>query len=797
MVLCLFLGAICTAHSQTIQVVDQVSRLPIFGAAVFNTDFSFSTTTDGSGSFSIAQTTDTDTLTIRSLGYQQQRLSVKDLRMLPDSTLMLRAGHLSLNDVVITANRWEQAEKEVPQTSIRVSPQQIARDNPQTSADLLAKSGAVFIQKSQQGGGSPMIRGFATNRVLISVDQVRMNNAIFRSGNLQNVISIDPLAVEQVEVLFGPGSLLYGSDAIGGVMSFSTLRPMYSSTGFKASGTAVHRRSSANREVTQHFDTRLSSKKWSVVSSITLNQFGDLRMGSNGPYNYLKQDSLFSTFGTDFVKPNPDPRIQLRSGYSQLSIMEKVGYKPNKNVELIYAFHHSATTNVDRYDRLLRMRDSLPRSAVWYYGPQVWTMHHAKVLLRKETKLYDAASLNVSYQNFQESRNDRDYNDDLINIRKEYVDAYSVNADFNKALSARHKMVYGAEYVFNDVQSQGSVQHRKSLSRQTAPSRYPQATWQSMGVYGNYLYNLSQTLHLETGMRYSRFLVNAQFDTTFYPLGFSEANLSKGALTGSAGFVWSPKEQLKFSSHFSTGFRAPNVDDIGKVFDSEPGSVVVPNPDLEPEYAYNWDLGLAYVWNNSLKLNASLFYSILSNALVRRDFQLNGRDSILYDGELSGVQAIQNSANAFVYGCLVSIEYRSASGLAASSTFSYQYGEEELDNGNFSRLRHAAPWFGKTAVSYQLRGFNFEAYAMYNGGLSAEQLPDEESNKDYLYALNGDGLPYSPAWTTYNARVSFQSAAGILLTVALENISDLRYRPYSSGLAAPGRNLVISGRFTF
>ena len=89
-------------------------------------------------------------------------------------------------------------------------------------------TGAVFIQKSQLGGGSPMIRGFSTNRILIVVDGVRMNNAIYRSGNLQNIISIDALATEEAEVIFGPGSIIYGSDDIGGVMDFHSLTPRYS-----------------------------------------------------------------------------------------------------------------------------------------------------------------------------------------------------------------------------------------------------------------------------------------------------------------------------------------------------------------------------------------------------------------------------------------------------------------------------------------------------------------------------------------------------------------------------------------
>ena len=87
--------------------------------------------------------------------------------------------------------------------------------NPMTSADLLERGGYVYIQKSQLGGGSPMIRGLSTNRLVLSVDGVRLNNAIFRSGNIHNVISISPMNIENTEVIMGSASVLYGSDAIG------------------------------------------------------------------------------------------------------------------------------------------------------------------------------------------------------------------------------------------------------------------------------------------------------------------------------------------------------------------------------------------------------------------------------------------------------------------------------------------------------------------------------------------------------------------------------------------------------
>ena len=127
---------------------------------------------------------------------------------------------VNLDEIVVAASRWTQNVDLQPIKITSLGFETTNKYNPQTTADLLSISGEVFMQKSQYGGGSPMIRGFATNRLLYSVDGVRMNSAIFRSGNIQNVISLDPFAIASTEILFGPGAVSYGSDAIGGVMVF-------------------------------------------------------------------------------------------------------------------------------------------------------------------------------------------------------------------------------------------------------------------------------------------------------------------------------------------------------------------------------------------------------------------------------------------------------------------------------------------------------------------------------------------------------------------------------------------------
>ena len=196
---------------------------------------------------------------------------------------------------MLSASNFKQNLKDIPKKILAVSQDQITINNPQTSADLLESTGQVYVQKSQLGGGSPMIRGFSTNRLLITVDGVRMNNAIFRGGNLQNVISIDPLSIDKTEVLLGAGSTIYGSDAIGGVMSFYTKKPELSySDSLQVTANTLVRYSTANQEKTGHFDLNFGLKKWAFLTNITYTDFEDLRMGSNGPNEYLRPEYIIT-----------------------------------------------------------------------------------------------------------------------------------------------------------------------------------------------------------------------------------------------------------------------------------------------------------------------------------------------------------------------------------------------------------------------------------------------------------------------------------------------------------------------
>lgn len=786
-------GITHVAFAQIISVRDADNDEPLIMATLYSETPSVFATTDDEGRADISGFRNAAVIEVRMLGYRTEIRSFEEL-VKAGFAIYLTPEGLSLGQVVVSATRWNQSSGEVPAKIATISARDAALQNPQTAADLLGIGGKVFIQKSQQGGGSPMIRGFSTNRLLYAVDGVRMNTAIFRSGNLQNVISLDPFVMERTEVLFGPGSVIYGSDAIGGVMSFQTLTPNFAPTSKPlVKGKAVARVATANEEQTLHFHLNLGWKKWALLTSLSSNDFGDLRMGGHGPDEYLRPFYVQRQDSADVVIANEDPLVQRPTGYSQLNMMHKLRFRPNEKWDFQYGFHHSETSSYSRYDRHIRLRNGQPRYGEWSYGPQIWMMNSLNATYTAGGGLFDQATLRLAHQYFKESRIDRNINDPERHIRLEEVDAWSANLDFQKRTAGeKHMFYYGLEAVRNDVQSTGKDEDIASGKSAPGPARYPQATWASYAAYLNYQHKVSEKLLLQAGARYNTYQLDAVFDTTFYPFPYTTAEMRNGALTGSLGLVWRPVESWALSANASTGFRSPNVDDMGKVFDSEPGIVIVPNPGLKAEYAYNAEVGIARVFGKSVKVDLSLYYTTLQDALVRRDFLLNGLDSIVYDGTLSRVQAMQNAAVAHVYGVQAGLELKFPGGFGFSTDFNYQEGEEELDDGTTSPSRHAPPWFGTTRLTYSAHKLNLQCYAQYSGERRYENLPPEEQLKTEIYAIDENGNPWSPAWYTLNVKAMYQFADHFSISAGMENLTDVRYRPYSSGIVAPGRNMMLS-----
>ena len=794
-ILLLFYGA----RGQEVIVLDEEDHQPLANVIVYNLDKSKTALSDFDGVCDLSQFDDNERITFRHIGYQLVRATKENV--VRKGKLYMTHNAEQLDEVIMSISKWEQQRKDIPQKIAVINAPSIAFTTPQTSADLLNNSGKVFVQKSQLGGGSPMIRGFATNRLLISIDGVRMNNAIFRSGNIQNIISLDPFTVRSTEVIFGPGSVIYGSDAIGGVMNFYTKKPQFSGKdSLYVSGNGNYRYASANKENSLHVDFNLGKKKWAFLSSLTYNSFDDLRMGSYGPKSYLRDKYVVANNGEDIIQQNKNSKVQRPTGYNQLNLMQKVAYKPNNNWNIDLGLFYSETSDFARYDRLIRpSKDGMGlRAAEWYYGPQKWFMGNLQFYQNGIRKFYDGLKITAAYQNFKESRNDRKFQDVYRYTTQENVDALSVNVDFENKRMGSLRLYYGSEYVYNKIGSEGSKFNLLENSIMPSASRYPNgSSWQTLAAYVSGELKAKPNLTLSSGLRYSHVWIEAGFNNTFYSFPFHNADLSTGALTGSIGFSWFPRTDLQLTLNGSTGFRAPNIDDIGKIFDSEPGAVVVPNADLEPEYAYNIEMGIQKNFKGRTTFKGAAFYTYLVDALVRRDYQFNGKSEIEYNGEMSRVQAVQNAAMAYVYGFEFGADVYLTENLSMASNLTVTKGEEEEDDGSHSPGRHVAPVFGDFHMVWKNYKLKTDLFVNYNGEISHENMAISEKKKNYIYAQDANGNSYSPSWYTLNLRSQYQITPSLKVLLHLENITDQRYRSYSSGIVAPGINLILGAGYTF
>ena len=775
------------SYSQEIIVVDETNLEPIENVLIYGK--SKFVMTDINGHANLNNFDKTAMIVFKHTSFVDLYLSFDDIKK-ANYRIKLIESALDLNEVVVSAGSWEQNKNEVSNRIKVISKKTIAYSNFQTSADLLKASSEVFIQKSQLGGGSPMIRGYAANRILLVVDGVRMNNAIFRSGNLQNVISIDANSIENSEIILGPGSVIYGSDAIGGVIDFHSLKPKFSDNKkIYIKTNALNRFSSANFEKTGHIDFNIGTHKFASLTSFSYSDFDNLKMGKNGGFDeYLRNEYVVNLAGIDIITKNENPLIQKYSAYSQLNFLQRFSVKVSKYILLNYGFYYSKSSDVPRYDRLTQYKDGHLKYAEWYYGPQKWIMHNFKLNYSKKTKLFNNLKFITAFQDYSESRHDRKFRNDEIRERFENVKALSFNLDFEKHLSEKSFLYYGSEIILNKVFSKGVK--RNIITNETNPtsSRYPDdSDYSAYATYVSFKQNLSDKLTLNSGIRYNIITAHAKLDTVVYNFPFQSINLNTDALNGSIGISFRPGTWL-FKVNLGTGFRAPNIDDMAKVFDSEPGNVIVPNDHLKSEYIYNADLGISKTFVNKFQVNFSLFYSYLNNALIRGDYTFNGQDSILYDGEMSKVQAVINADFARVYGFNLSLNADLLKNLSFKSSYNYSKGEDSFGKP----LRHVAPAFGSTHLIFKTNKIRGDLFAEYNTEISYDNLADSERDKTYMYAVDNEGNPYSPSWYTVNLMVSYRLNKTFGLKGGIENITDMRYRPYSSGIAAPGRNFFIS-----
>jgi len=802
------------SYGQKCVIVDKDSEFPISNVQVTNEDQSKSVLSDRNGILDLSSFDEMELLVFSHVSYVELELLKKQIRK-DYTTVFLQFKSELLKEVFLSAAKGDVDRSRIAEEIAVFSSKDIQNAVPQTSADMLASIPGVKVQKSQFGGGSPVLRGMEANRILLVVDGVRMNNAIYRKGHLQNSITVAPSILDKTEVIFGPSSVIYGSDALGGVIHYYTRRPEVSERN-NVNFDFLARYSTVNDEKTANAGVELQFEKIASFTSITHSSFGDLRMGESRPHGfdnwglqYEYSNNSDSYYNDDPVR-NSDPSIQRNVGFQQTDILQKLFVPLKDNNDLMFNLQYSSSSRINRFDKLTERRDGKLRFAEWYYGPQDRFLFSTHFNITADNGWFDKGTLTAAYQNIKESRIERKFESLDRSSQFEKVQVASLNADFTKNMDPEinRNFGYGFEIAYNDVTSTSKGEVLDVVGDQivgvkdnyVVQTRYPDggSSYVSSALYASYRQDIGKKSTLNTGIRLTNTVLAAKWvDTTYIKLPESDIKSMNTSFTVTAGYAYRPNENWQINGVLSSGFRSPNIDDIGKVREKR-GDVTVPNVDLQPEYAYNFEAGLIkYFDEKKTYLGLTTYYTLLNNYIVRGPFTINGESQIYYNGELANVVANVNMGNAYIVGGTMTFKGQLSNTWNTRASLTYTKGTA-YDTGE--PLSSIPPLFGNVEFNYVRNrietGLNFvfnsfksvDDYNLSEGIDNIEQTP---------YILEDDSYYGSPSWYTLNYYMRIKTSKYVDVLINIDNILDHHYKEFASGISAPGRNFsfTVIGNF--
>lgn len=391
-------------------------------------------TSNKNGVVDLSSYIDDELIDVFHINYKRLQLRKKDIL---DNLIILNTNNVLLDEVILhTSLNVEENKTQV----IKLNQSEISETLSKNPAEILEKSSGVIIQRSQNGGGSPNIRGFEANRILLVVDGVKLNNTMYRSGHLQNILSIDPYILENISVLHGPSSVFYGSGALGGAIILNTLNidKLENST---SSFTQQYESSSSS--VSSNFYSKYVINKSSFLSSISVKKYGNLKMGKFRMHGY--EDWGLSNFATN-------ENEQLFGKYSQYDLVQKMRIPINYTSTLRFNTQFSTTSNINRFDKLNDESNGGPKYMFWYYGPQKRFLQSLNYNKKTNSFFADNCKISINYQLIKESRHTQKYSEEYLRNRTELINIYETKLDINKEFD-KLELSYGFSNRYENLNS--------------------------------------------------------------------------------------------------------------------------------------------------------------------------------------------------------------------------------------------------------------------------------------------------------------------------------------------------------
>lgn len=730
--LLILVGSVQNVFAQLrLRIEDAKDRKPLANASVY----------DASGRLFIADQSGTVILDKRSsgklvisyTGYYPTELNT-DTGNSEDLTVLLRSSLLMNEQVVITAQRRSQWDRTVPYTVQRTDRKALDEYLPRTVPEALMNTTGVFIQKTNHGGGSAFVRGLTGNQTLLVYDGVRLNNSIYRYGPNQYLNTIDAYSIGSIEVAKGTGSVQYGSDAIGGVIQLFSRELNYSEKkSFRGSGFAA-KYMTGDMDKTLRGQLNYSSNNVAFTGGITARRFGDLIGGD--------------TTGR-----------QTPSGYEKLANDLKVKFRLNDLSNL--TLNHNM---VDQFDVPVYHKVKLENFAINKSDKQRRMMQYIRYDLQTNNRVFNTIEITAAHQQNVEKRSSKKNGSQNLRREMDKVTGLSLTGDissvFGKGWTANSGIEIYGDKVYSIRDDINTNTNESIGSRGLYPDR---SSVTNYSVYS--LHHLSfRKWILDLGLRYH------MSDITITDTSLGDVNLNPGALVGNIGLLYAVSKTQSIYVSASSGFRAPNIDDLGTLgvvdFRYE-----VPANDLSPEKSIHMELGYKYR-SRKFSLSANLFTIRLHDLITR-----NKKDGEIINGY--PVYTKENTEAANISGAEAEINYSILEGLIFSGSVAYTYGWNETKQ---EPLRRIPPFHGRLLLRYSKNKFMTGIEYQFASKQSRLAKGDKEDNRIPVGGTPGFNL------MNYYAGYRMKS---ISIQMAAQNLFDIDYRTHGSGINGYGRSLSL------
>lgn len=651
-----------------------------------------------------------------------------------------------LEQIQVTATRAAKSNFEVAAAVTVVGQEEIREETALTIADYLRAQPGAFIQSTTPGQAIPIIRGLKGSEVLHMVDGFRMNTAFFRNSPNQYFALADSQNVQQIELVRGAQSSLYGSDAMGGVVHILTPEERFDGSSWDGRGRFKAQYTSGDLSSLGRISGAAGKDGISISGGVTVQDVGLRKLGDGGdrvPY------TEFSSWAADtklLWSPAPGHELMLSAAYLKQPKTPRVD-------ELITSFHQTR-----------------PNSAEFYFQPQDRLFVQARYVIEQDAGWFDRAEFHAGYQKINDDRRTREFGTANRELEENSSTLRGVTATFNKE-AGNHALVYGAEIYYDTIDSFRQRLNINTNVVSARPPRFPDgSTMDSYALFLNDSITLAPQWQLDVGARYSSF----DIELTPNPAGVG-VKLSPDDFTGNAGLTFKASDTVHLVGNIGRGFRAPNIFDLG-VFGSRPSNRwAEPNTDLKPETVITYDLGLkwdnpgwqaeAFVWKSDYKDKIT---TVETGALTSTGAIIVTNRNVT-ELDLWGVEAGGRwflSERSQFYGVL-----------------NYTRGDETYNGSSYDADR-VPPLSGRLGWVQQLNEvlkLDLNAlYATRQDRLSPRDLTDPR--------VNPEG---TAGWNTWNARLAWEFAPASSLALHLDNIADRRYREHGSGLDEMGRSASV------